>query len=207
VSGAAGGGAPIDFYFDFSSPYGYFASCRIDDIGKRRGRDVIWRPYLMGAVMKITGSKPLVERELIGEYSHRDIARSARRYGIAFNTPPPPFPLPSIAPCRAFYWLSDRDPLIARDFARRVYAALFVDGRNISEVDVVVDLASTSGADPEETRAALGEQAVKDRLRQETDAAIARGVFGSPFVIVDEEPFWGNDRLDDVDRWLETGGW
>ena len=198
---------PIEFFFDFSSPYGYFASCRIDDIGKRRGRDVIWRPYLMGVVMKITGSKPLVEREIIRDYSRRDIARSARRYGIAFNPPPPPFPLPSIAPCRAFYWLADRDPLQARDFAQRVYAALFVDGRNISEADVVVDIAGDSGADAEATRAALGDQAVKDRLRQETDAAIARGVFGSPYVIVDDEPFWGNDRLDDVDRWLETGGW
>ena len=201
------GKAPIDFYFDFSSPYGYFASYRIDDLGQRHGREIIWRPYLMGAAMKRTGSKPLVQREMIGEYAQRDIARSARRYGIAFNPPPPPFPLASIAPCRAFYWLADRDPLQARDFARRVYAALFVDGRNISEVDVVVELAASAGAHTDETRSALELQAVKDRLRQETDAAIERGVFGSPFFIVDGEPFWGNDRLDEVDKWLETGGW
>ncbi len=204
---SATGKAPIDFYFDFSSPYGYFASCRIDDIGQRHGREIIWRPYLMGAAMKLTGSTPLVERQMIGEYAHRDITRTARRYGIAFNPPPAPFPVPSIAPCRAFYWLADRDPLQARDFARRTYAALFIDGRNVSEVEVVVALASSAGADADETRAALGHQAVKDRLRQETDAAIERGVFGSPFVIVDGEPFWGNDRLDDVTKWLETGGW
>ena len=162
---------------------------------------------LMGAAMKLTGSRPLVERQMIGEYAHRDISRTARRYGIAFNPPPAPFPLPSVAPCRAFYWLADRDPLQARDFARRTYAALFIDGRNVSEVEVVVALASSAGADADETRAALGAQAVKDRLRQETDAAIERGVFGSPFVIVDGEPFWGNDRLDDMAKWLETGGW
>lgn len=204
---SAAGKAPIDFYFDFSSPYGYFGSCRIDAIGERHGREIIWRPYLMGAVMKLTGAKPLVEREIIRDYAQRDILRSARRYGIAFNPPPPPFPLASVAPCRAFYWLADRDPLQARDFARRAYAALFVDGRNISEADVVVDIAAAAGADAQAARAALADQAIKDRLRQETDAAIARGVFGSPFVIVDGEPFWGNDRLDDVDRWLETGGW
>jgi 2-hydroxychromene-2-carboxylate isomerase len=204
---SAAGNTPIDFYFDFSSPYGYFGSCRIDDIAERHDREVIWRPYLMGAAMKLTGSTPLVQREMIRDYSRVDIARTARRYGIAFNEPPPPFPLPSIAPCRAFYWLADRDPLQARDFARRVYAALFVDGRNISEADVVVDIAAVAGADSEETRAALGDQAVKDRLRQATDAAIERGVFGSPYVIVDGEPFWGNDRLDDVDKWLQTGGW
>ncbi len=204
---SGGGNAPIDFYFDFSSPYGYFGSCHVDDIGQRHGRDVIWRPYLMGAAMKITGSKPLVQREMIAEYAHRDIARTARRFGIAFNPPPPPFPVASIAACRAFYWLADRDPLQARDFARRTYAALFIDGRNISEIDVVVDLATTAGANADETRAALANQIVKDRLRQETDAAIARSVFGSPFFIVDGEPFWGNDRLDEVDKWLETGGW
>jgi 2-hydroxychromene-2-carboxylate isomerase len=204
---SGGGNAPIDFYFDFSSPYGYFGSCHVDDIGQRHGRDVIWRPYLMGAAMKITGSKPLVQREMIAEYAHRDIARTARRFGIAFNPPPPPFPVASIAACRAFYWLADRDPLQARDFARRTYAALFIDGRNISEIDVVVDLATTAGANADETHAALGNQSIKDRLRQETDAAIERGVFGSPFFIVDGEPFWGNDRLGDVDKWLETGGW
>jgi len=202
-----GGKAPIDFYFDFSSPYGYFGSCRVDEIGQRHGRDVIWRPYLMGAAMKITGSEPLVQRKMIAEYAHRDIARTARRFGVAFNPPPPPFPVASIAACRAFYWLADRDPLQARDFARRTYAALFIDGRNISEIDVIVDLATTAGANADETRAALANQVVKDRLRQETDAAIARGVFGSPFFIVDGEPFWGNDRLDDVNKWLETGGW
>jgi len=199
--------SPIDFYFDFSSPYGYIGSCRIDEVGERHGRDVIWRPYLMGAAMKLTGATPLVTRELIGDYASIDIPRSARRYGVAYNEPPPPFPLASIAACRAFYWMADRDPLQARDFARRVYAALFIDGRNISEVDVVVDIATVAGAGADETRAALGDQAVKDRLRQATDGAIERGVFGSPYFIVDGEPFWGNDRIGDLDKWLETGGW
>ena len=199
--------ARIDFYFDFSSPYGYIGSCRIDEIGERHGRIVAWRPYLMGAAMKLTGSTPLVQREMIGEYAHRDIERTARRYGIAYNRPPPPFPLASIAPCRVFYWLEDRNPRQAKDFAHRTYAALFIDGRNISEADVVVDIATVSGADADEVRAALADQAVKDRLRQATDEAIELGVFGSPFVIVDGEPFWGNDRLDDLNKWLETGGW
>ncbi len=199
--------APIEFFFDFSSPYGYFASCRVDDVGQRHGREVLWRPYLLGAAMKITGSEPLVQRKMIAEYAHRDVPRTARRFGVAYNPPPPPFPVASVAPCRAFYWLADRDPLQARDFARRTYAALFIDGRNISEVDVVVELAASAGADADETRTALTRQAVKDRLRQETDAAIGRGVFGSPYFIVDGEPFWGNDRLDEVDKWLETGGW
>ena len=197
---------PIDFYFDFSSSYGYFASCRIDAIAERHGREVLWRPYLMGVAMKVTGSQPLPHRPMIKDYAAHDVARTARQYDIPFNTPSP-FPVASIAPCRAFYWLADRDPLQARELARRIYAAYFVDGRNISEADVVVDVAGAMNLDREEVSAALSEPAVKERLRQETDAAMERGVFGSPFVIVDGEPFWGNDRLADVDRWLETGGW
>ena len=81
------------------------------------------------------------------------------------------------------------------------------DYADISEVDVVVELASDAGAGGDETRAALGDQAVKDRLRRATDLAVERGVFGSPFFIVDGEPFWGNDRLDELDEWLESGGW
>jgi 2-hydroxychromene-2-carboxylate isomerase len=198
--------APVDFYFDFSSPYGYFASCRIDAIVERHGRDVLWRPYLMGPVMKMTGAVPLSDRPIVYDYAARDVMRSARLYDIPFGLPDP-FPVRSIAPCRAFYWLADRDPLRAKELAQRLFAAFFVDNRNISEADVVVDVAAGINLDGEEVRAALEEPAVKERLRQETDAAMARGVFGAPYIIVDGEPFWGNDRLNEVDRWLETGGW
>jgi len=197
---------PIDFYFDFSSPYGYLASGRIDDIGKRHGREVIWRPYLMGAVMKQTGSKPLVERPIIGDYSTRDLHRCARLYGMPFERPDP-FPVATVAACRAFYWVADRDPAQAKELAKALYAAYFAEGRNIGDAEVVIDVSASMGIDRDELRAALGDDAVKQRLRHETDAAIERGVFGSPFVIVDGEPFWGNDRLDQVERWIETGGW
>ena len=63
------------------------------------------------------------------------------------------------------------------------------------------------GLKPDEVRAALADQTIKDRLRSEVDQAIGRGAFGSPYIIVDGEPFWGSDRLDQVERWLETGGW
>ena len=198
--------APIDFYFDFSSPYGYFASCRIDDIAARHGREVLWRPYLMGVVMKTTGALPLVDRPLIRDYAKRDVARSARRYGIPFEMPSP-FPVATVGACRAFYWVADRDPGEARELAHALYRAYFAEGRNVGDNDVVVDVCASLGHERDAVQAGIADPAVKERLRQETDGAIERGVFGSPFVIVDGEPFWGNDRLDDVGRWLETGGW
>ncbi|MCH6584124.1 MAG: DsbA family protein, partial [Proteobacteria bacterium] len=84
---------------------------------------------------------------------------------------------------------------------------IFVDDKNIAEPDVVAAVAESLGIDSGAVTRALQDADVKNRLRQETDAAIARGVFGSPYVVVDDEPFWGNDRLDQVGRWLETGGW
>ncbi|MDX1433194.1 MAG: 2-hydroxychromene-2-carboxylate isomerase [Gammaproteobacteria bacterium] len=198
--------APIDFYFDFSSPYGYFASCRIEELAARHGREVLWRPYLMGVVMKTTGALPLVDRPLIRDYAAHDIPRTARLYGIPF-TMPKPFPVATVGACRAFYWVADRDPGQARDLAHALYSAYFAHGRNIGDNAVVADVAAELGHERGALEAGMNDPAIKERLRQETDGAIGRGVFGSPFVIVDGEAFWGSDRLDQVARWLETGGW
>ena len=80
-------------------------------------------------------------------------------------------------------------------------------GRDIASVDVVAEVAAPLGIKADELKAALNDAAVKDRLRKEVDDAIARKIFGSPYIIVDGEPFWGADRLPHVDKWLATGGW
>ena len=197
---------PIDFYFDFSSPYGYLAGHRIDGIAGKHGREVLWRPFLLGIVFAITGQSPLISQPMRGAYALRDFSRSARALGIPF-TMPEPFPVLTLAAGRAFYWLQDRDPALAKDFARAVYHRIFGEGGDISTSEAIIPIAETFGVDGQELGAALIDREVKDRLRCETQAAIDRGVFGSPFVMVDGEPFWGADRLDQVDTWLETGGW
>lgn len=197
----------IDFYFDFASPYGYFASAQIDAVGERHGRAVHWRPYVMGAAMKITGARPIPERPLIADYGRRDMYRCARRLGLPFELPSP-FPVSSVAPSRAYYWALDADPQQARRLAQALFAAYFREGRNVGEPDVVAAVTEeTLGLPRASVLASLREPAIKDRLRRETDAAIARGVFGSPFFMVDGEPFWGHDRLWEVEAWLESGGW
>ena len=197
---------PIEFYFDFSSPYGYLAGECIDAIVARHGRDVTWRPYLMGVAMKVTGSSPVVNRPMMGAYSRRDMQRSARRLQVPFRFPEP-FPIATIAACRAVYWMERANADGAKPLAKALYRAYFVDGRNISEPDVVADVASESGADRDALLAGIQEPEIKERLKEVTNNAIERGIFGSPFFMVDEEPFWGHDRMDEVDRWLETGGW
>lgn len=197
---------PIDFYFDFSSPYGYLASTKIDALAARHGRGVVWRPHLLGAVFKINGQQPLASIPLKSGYAARDLARSARMLKVPFKLPTK-FPIGATAPSRAFYWVSDRDPALAKTLAHALYCAYFVEDRDISSPDVTADVAARLGVDRGELQQALNDPAVKDRLRIEVDAAIARGVFGSPYIVVDGEPFWGADRLDQVERWLETGGW
>jgi 2-hydroxychromene-2-carboxylate isomerase len=197
---------PIDFYFDFSSPYGYFASARIEELAAKHGRSVNWRPILLGAVFKITGQQPLPSIPLKGSYANHDLARSARLFGLPYKFPTK-FPVAGQAPSRAFYWVSDRDPLLAIKLAQALYHAYFVEDRDISSPEVTANVAAKLGVDKDQILRALGEPAVKQRLATEVDAAIERGVFGSPFFIIDKEPFWGSDRLDQIDRWLATGGW
>jgi len=82
--------APIEFYFDLSSPYGFLAAQKIDALAAKHGRSVDWRPVLLGVMFKETGMAPLTEIPLKGEYSKRDFARSARFHGIAgFRQGPP----------------------------------------------------------------------------------------------------------------------
>ena len=199
-------GSPIDFYFEFSSPYGYIAANLAEDLEKRTGRAVTWRPMLLGPVFKITGQPPLVEIPLKGEYSKRDFPRTARQHKIPYNHPAK-FPIGTVAALRAFYWVHDRDPLKARELAKALYRAYFVDGVDIGPASAVVGIARTLGVEGEALAAALEDPAIKERAKREVDAAVARGVFGSPFFIVDGEPFWGCDRIPMLEDWIRTGGW
>ncbi len=197
--------AAIDFYFDFSSPYGYLASEKIDALAARFGRSVDWRPVLLGVVFKSTGSAPLAGIPLKGEYSIKDFARSARYLGVAYRRPSA-FPIATQHAARGYYWLAERDPQLARDYAHACYRAYFAADRDISQPDVLHDIVSPMGIDPAQFDAAVNAPAWKARLKAEVDAAMARGVFGSPYFIVDGEPFWGVDRLQQLEKWLAEGG-
>jgi 2-hydroxychromene-2-carboxylate isomerase len=198
--------APIDFYFDFSSPYGYFASAKIDALGAKYGREVIWRPFLLGAAMKITGGTPLPSVPLKGDYARRDFARSAKYYGVEFKLPSS-FPISSQAPARAFYWLNRSDPKQAKALAAALYRAYFVDDINISNPDDTIAVCAKLGHQAEAVRAALNDPAIKELVKAEVDKAIGRGTFGSPYIVVDNEAFWGADRLEQIEKWLASGGW
>ena len=198
--------AALDFYFDFSSPYGYLAATKIEALAAKYGRGVNWRPILLGAAMKVTGGLPLPQIPLKRDYAMRDFVRSARFHGTPFRVPSS-FPISTVPAVRAFYWAQGRDPAKAVALAKALYGAYFADDVDISRVEEVIRIATGVGFGAEEVAAGIGDQAVKDKTKAEVDAAIGKGVFGSPFIVVDGEAFWGMDRFDQIEKWLATGGW
>ncbi len=200
----------IDFYFDYSSPYGYLASRRIESIAKAHDRSINWNPILLGAIFKVSGQAPLTSYPLKGDYAVIDFSRSAREHKTPYKHPEN-FPIGTVAACRATYWLAaNSDADMANKTGELVHAffkAYYVDGQDLSQTEVVLATASSVGIDTSALKTALGEKAVKDQLRAAIENAIERGVFGSPTMIVDDEMFWGNDRLEQLDRWLSSGGW
>ena len=130
---------PIEFWFDFSSPYSYLASELIDELAAKHGRKVKWRPMMLGAAFKASGLPLLITVPLKGEYSKRDFDRSARFLGIPYKFPSK-FPLATLAAARGYYWLHGEDCAKAREFAHAVFRAYWVDGRDISELPVVLEI-------------------------------------------------------------------
>ena len=196
---------PIEFYFDFSSPYSYLAAELIDDLAAKYGRKVMWRPMLLGVVFQKTGQPLLVNVPLKGEYSLRDFSRSARYFNVPFKFPAK-FPLSTVSAARAYYWLHGQDCAKARQFARAVFRAYWVDGRDISDPAVLQDIAAASGVDGAALAAGIATPEIKERLKAETDTALAKGMCGAPYFVVDNEPVWGADRLPQIEKWLQTGG-
>jgi 2-hydroxychromene-2-carboxylate isomerase len=206
---------PIDFWFDFSSPYGYLMSEKIDAVAAKHGRKVRWHPILLGIVFKSTGSAPLtLQHPVRAAYWLKDFARSARFMGIPYHHPSR-FPLATQHAARAYYWLHGQDCALARRFAHAVFRALFVDDRDISSPELVREIAAEIGVDRALKEVPLGDDnldtalqspEIKARLKDEVDQALARGIFGSPYVEIDGEAFFGADRLPQIEQWLETGG-
>jgi 2-hydroxychromene-2-carboxylate isomerase len=189
----------IEFYVDFSSPYTYIASEWIEALAARHGRTVDWKAILLGVTFQAAELRSPVSHPIKREYSLHDFDRSARFAAVPF-TLPDPFPIATQNAARLFWWLKDERPASAAPWARHCLRAYFTRNVNLADIDSLKRLAAEFGVDADEAEAAW-----KARLRQACDEAIARGVFGAPFFLVDGEPFWGNDRRAQIERWLASG--
>ena len=143
---------------------------------------------------------------MLHDYVVVDVPRFARLLEVPFQLPES-FPLVASAASRAYYWLYEQDRETAKRFAKRTYHAFFGEGRDISRAGELKRVAGDCGIDAEHLLQASQDQRVKEMFKEKNDAALAKGVFGSPFILLDGQPFWGADRLYQVEKWLETGGW
>lgn len=198
----------VDFYFDFISPFGFFASLRIDALAARYGYRTRWNPMLIGvSVLKVMGMKPLLETPLKGSYILRDGNRYARREKIQLGRA---IDAPMVDPRpagRAFSWIrrhrSDRE----KEFAQRVFAAYWLHGQDISNAATLDEILATTGLDLPEVMTGIRSDEAASLLRHNVEASLERGVFGSPYFIVDGEPFFGVEKMELMEEWLKSGGW
>jgi 2-hydroxychromene-2-carboxylate isomerase len=190
----------LDFWFDFGSTYSYPAAMRIEGLATSRGLRVSWRAFLLGAIFKAQGmnDSPFNIYPARGRYMWRDLERVCRSEGIPFRRPSQ-FPRNGLLAARIACWYSDAAWL--PEFVRAVYRANFQDDLDISDASVVAHCLAAIGQNAVEVLAQAQSAESKAKLRAQTDEAARLGIFGAPFFIVDHEPFWGNDRLEQAISW------
>lgn len=185
----------VEFFFDFGSPTSYLAWTQLPHIAAAAGAQIVWRPMLLGGVFKASGNQSPVSIPAKGRYMLQDLARFARRYEVplAFN---PHFPINTLQLMRGAVAYLDSEQFLP--YAKAVFEALWVQQQNLGNPEVVAAVLSAAGLDAAEFERLVGDEAVKQRLKDNTEEAIRRGVFGAPTFFVGSEMFFGQDRLDFV---------
>ena len=194
----------LDFWFDFASTYSYLAAMRIGPLAQNAEVRVRFRPFLLGPIFKAQGwsTSPFNLYPAKGRHMWRDLERSCAELQLAFRRPDL-FPQNSLLAARVA--LVGLDQAWGEAFCRAIFRAQFADGRRIDDTAVIGDILAGLKLDPEPALAAAQSDAIKMRLRTQTEEAQRLGVFGAPsFTTADGELFWGNDRLEPALRWAKA---
>ncbi len=187
----------VEYYFDFGSPAAYLASTQLKALASDTGATVVWRPMLLGGVFVATGNHSPASVPAKGKYIFADFARFAKRYGVPLKINPF-FPINTITLMRIAVGLQLRNDPRFMDYCTAMYRAIWVEAQNMNDPATVGAVLQAAGFDAPALLALASEQAVKDKLKSETELAVARGIFGAPTFFVGEQMFWGQDRLDFV---------
>jgi 2-hydroxychromene-2-carboxylate isomerase len=187
----------VDFFFDLSSPYSYLASTQLPLLCRRLGAELVYRPMVLHAVFQASGNVMPARVPHKGRWMGQDLERWAKHYDVPFRFSSH-FPVNAIKAMRLIL-VDDAKAQAVTDAA---FVAMWAEDRNLADADVLRAIATTGGLEAERALVAIEEQAIKDRLRANTDEAIARGAFGAPAIFVGDELFWGNDRLHFVEAAL-----
>lgn len=187
----------VEFFFDLGSPATYLAYTQLPKICEQTDSQLIYRPMLLGGVFKATGNASPITIPAKGRYMFQDLDRYARRYGVPlkFN---PHFPINTLTLMRAVTGMQLRHPERFQAFIDCLFHALWVEGRSLDDPTTVAAVLTQNGFDPNEVLALTGDEDVKAALKENTENAVQRGVFGAPSMFVGDQLFFGQDRLDFV---------
>jgi 2-hydroxychromene-2-carboxylate isomerase len=193
----------LEFFFDYGSPWSYYAFTQVPKIAAQAGADVIYRPMLLGGVFKATGNQSPAEINVPAKraYSRHEFQRYAAHYAISF-THNPHFPINTMTLMRGAAWAEIEGRLLP--YSRAIFHAMWVEPRNLGDLEVLAPVLAEASIDPAAFQAAVDRADVKQRLRDTTDEAVRRGVFGAPTFFVGDQMFFGQDRLEFVDRALRS---
>ena len=187
----------VEFYFDLGSPATYLAYTQLPKICEQTDSQLIYIPILLGGVFKATGNASPATIPAKGRYMFQDLDRYAKRYGVPlkFN---PHFPINTLMLMRAVTGMQLRHPERFQAFIDCLFHALWVEGRSLDDLATVASVLTQNGFDPNEVLALTADEEVKATLKDNTEKAVQRGVFGAPSMFVDHQLFFGQDRLDFV---------
>lgn len=189
----------VEFLFDVGSPNAYLAYARLPGVVERTGATILWTPMLLGGVFKATGNRAPGEVPAKGAYIQLETARFVARYGIPYQRNPD-FPINTMALMRgAVSYQMDGD---FESYLELIFEAMWVHPQKLDDEAVLKSVLTGGGFDWDDFGDRIGRQAVKDRLRANTEEAVVRGVFGAPSFFVGGELFFGQDRLDWVEEIL-----
>lgn len=189
----------VEFFFDVGSPASYLAWTQIRQLAERQNAEVVFQPMLLGGVFKATGNSSPATVPAKGNYTRVDFQRFAKRYQVPFAHNPF-FPINTMQLMRGAVAYLGIEQLMP--YLDTVFQAMWVDGKDMGNPQVVAEVLGAKGFDLAELMQKINEPVVKDRLRQITESAIERGVFGAPTFFVGDEMFFGQDRLDFVQEAL-----
>lgn len=193
-------GDPLQFWYEFASTYSYLSVMRVDKVAGAAGAEVVWRPFLLGPIFGEQGwnDSPFNIYERKGAYMWRDLERLCEDYDL-------PFKRPSAFPRNGLH--AARIALVASDggwcprFSRAVFTANFAEDREIGDPGVLHEILSDLGQPADAILGQASTPAIKQRLRTQTEEAKSHGIFGAPSFTIDDELFWGNDRLGTAIAW------
>lgn len=193
----------LEFFFEFASTYSYPAALRIEPLARAAGVALVWRPFLLGPIFRAQGwnDSPFNLQPVKGRYMWRDLERICAEQRFSWRRPSS-FPRNGLLAARVACRFED-EPWCP-DFVRSIYRANFAEDREISDPEVVRSCLEALGLPAGALLEHASAPAAKEKLRAQTERAMALGIFGAPSFVVGDELFWGNDRLEAALAWCRS---